>query len=113
MPRVRATCTACGDVDLSVQQVTVTCGRVAAEGIYEFSCPSCGLAHSKAASRQTLDLLIASGSQYRELIEPIEHLVGADLGPMSSDQVKRYLAWLHDEDAVAQAMSQLSKEHKL
>jgi hypothetical protein len=58
---IRASCPTCGDVELTVKDVTV---RVCAEdnsGTYSFVCPECTVAVSKPAEPRIVDLLVSSG----------------------------------------------------
>jgi uncharacterized protein YlaI len=58
---IRASCPTCGDVELTVKDVTV---RVCAEdnsGTYSFICPECAHAVSKPAEPRIVDLLVSSG----------------------------------------------------
>ena len=61
MTTIRASCPTCGDVELTVKDVTV---RVCAEdnsGTYSFTCPQCTVAVSKPAEPRIVDLLVSSG----------------------------------------------------
>ena len=61
MTTIRASCPTCGDVELTVKDVTV---RVCAEdnsGTYSFICPECAHAVSKPAEPRIVDLLVSSG----------------------------------------------------
>ena len=82
MPTIRATCTDCGDVELTTSDVRV---RVCIEdnsGSYLFRCPTCNMAVVKPAEPRIVDLLVASGVELStwqlpgELYEP---RVGAPL----------------------------------
>ena len=76
MPTIRATCTDCGDVELTTSDVRV---RVCIEdnsGSYLFRCPACHMAVVKPAEPRIVDLLVASGVELStwqlpgELYEP-------------------------------------------
>ena len=61
MATIRATCTDCGDVELTTHDVRV---RVCIEdnsGSYLFRCPTCGMSVVKTAEPRIVDLLVASG----------------------------------------------------
>ena len=81
MTTIRASCPTCGDVELTVKDVTV---RVCAEdnsGTYSFVCPECTQAVSKPAEPRIVDLLVSSGVRMSvwhlpaEMFEQIQHLV--------------------------------------
>src|SRR5690606_30803672 len=61
MATIRASCPDCGDVELTIADVTV---RVCADddrGAYVFTCPSCRMAVHKDAEPRIVDLLVSSG----------------------------------------------------
>lgn len=58
---VRATCSTCGDVELSVHDLQVLLCATTNEGSYAFCCPTCKLAVAKAADARVVDVLIAAG----------------------------------------------------
>ncbi len=76
MATIRASCPACGDVELTTREVRVMLCSTTNEGSYAFQCPSCGVAVSKPAEARVVDVLVASGvslSVWRmpaELAEP-------------------------------------------
>ena len=61
MTTIRASCPSCGDVDLTVGDVSV---RVCADdqsGSYNFRCPQCEMAVAKHADPNVVELLVSSG----------------------------------------------------
>ena len=98
MPTIRATCTDCGDVELTTSDVRV---RVCIEdnsGSYLFRCPACHMAVVKPAEPRIVDLLVASGVELStwqlpgELYEP---RVGA---PLNHDDLLDFHALLDTDD---------------
>ena len=77
MTTVRAQCPACGDVKLTIGDLTV---RVGADdgtpSTYLFRCPRCAETVSRDASARIVDLLLSAGAQHElwrwpaELSEP-------------------------------------------
>ncbi|MGH9149266.1 MAG: hypothetical protein ACRD0D_11605 [Acidimicrobiales bacterium] len=61
MATIRASCPACGDVELTSQDVSVQVCADTNEGSYSFRCPSCAVAVSKPAEGRIVDLLVSSG----------------------------------------------------
>lgn len=61
MATIRATCPACGDVDLTVPQISALVCVTTNEGSYAFQCPECRLSVSKPAERRVVDLLVSAG----------------------------------------------------
>lgn len=60
---MRATCPACGDVQLPVGQVKVWRRAEDGSGSYELTCPLCDLVVVKDADPRTIDLLVGSGAE--------------------------------------------------
>jgi len=58
---IRASCPACGDVELTSRDVTVRVCSADNQGSYAFRCPTCDLAVSKLADPKIVDLLVSSG----------------------------------------------------
>lgn len=96
MTTIRASCPDCGDVELTVKDVSV---RVCAEdnqGSYTFRCPECRLAVAKAAEPRIVDLLVSSGVRMQvwhlpaELFEPRHGL------PISHDDLLDFHLMLED-----------------
>jgi hypothetical protein len=58
---IRASCTDCGDVELTTGDLTVRVCTHDNQGSYVFRCPECQMSVVKAAEPRIIDLLIASG----------------------------------------------------
>jgi hypothetical protein len=73
---IRASCTDCGDVELTTGDLTVRVCSHDNQGSYVFQCPGCQMSVVKAAEPRIIDLLIASGVRVAtwdlpaELFEP-------------------------------------------
>ena len=61
MPTIRATCSDCGDVELTTSDVRVRVCMEDNSGSYLFRCPTCRMAVVKPAEPRIVDLLVASG----------------------------------------------------
>lgn len=61
MAWIRASCSTCGDVELSIDEVQLLMCGSTSEGSYVFRCPACHLLVSKAAEENVVDVLVASG----------------------------------------------------
>lgn len=61
MATIRASCTECGDVELTTADVQVRICSADDRGTYLFRCPSCSMTTVKGAESRTVDLLVASG----------------------------------------------------
>ncbi len=84
MATIRASCSACGDVELTSRDVTVRVCREDSSGTYSFRCPRCGTVSLKDAEPRIVELLVTSGARLvtwslpQELAEvhdgdPIDH----------------------------------------
>lgn len=58
---IRASCSTCGDVELSIDDVQLIMCASTNEGSYVFRCPRCSLIVSKPAEENVVDVLVASG----------------------------------------------------
>lgn len=61
MAWIRASCSTCGDVELSIDEVHVMMCASTSEGSYVFRCPACHMIVSKMAEENVVDVLVASG----------------------------------------------------
>ena len=84
MATIRASCSTCGDVEVTSQDVTVRVCRNDSSGTYSFSCPRCSVIVVKAAEPRIVELLVTSGVNLvtwslpdelaeRHAGEPIDH----------------------------------------
>jgi predicted RNA-binding Zn-ribbon protein involved in translation (DUF1610 family) len=108
MATIRATCTECGDVQLTTADVTVRMCTTTEQGEYRFQCPACETVVVRSAEPRTIDLLLAAGVAYTTWSLPqelFEHHYGA---PLTHDDLIDFHAWLADDDQVAQALASIS-----
>lgn len=61
MATVRASCSGCGDVELTTRDVQVQVCTATDECTYSFVCPGCRLIVNKPAERRVIDLLVSAG----------------------------------------------------
>ena len=61
MATIRASCSDCGDVELTTADVHVRVCSADNRANYRFQCPSCAMVVVKQAEERTVDLLVASG----------------------------------------------------
>lgn len=107
MARVRATCETCGDIELSIDDVSVRICREDHDGTYSFTCPTCVTHHQKEASRRTLDLLVASGADVVFWSVPIERILEPNLGALTHDHLLDFHRKVQDDDLLAEALGAL------
>lgn len=87
MTTIRATCPACGDIQLSVRDVSV---RICADdnrSSYCFLCPTCGFGVAKDADQRIVDLLVSSGVRMDVWHVPDELLEEKDGPAFSHDDL--------------------------
>src|SRR6476659_984638 len=72
MATIRASCTDCGDVELTTAEVKVRVCTADNQGTYSFRCPLCTMTVVKSAEPRTVDLLVASGVAYSTWSPPLE-----------------------------------------
>ncbi len=76
MGTIRASCSDCGDVELTSADVTVRVCSANSAGSYSFACPTCGRIVAKSAEPRVVELLVTSGVRLvtwhlpEELTEP-------------------------------------------
>lgn len=108
MTRIRASCPACGEVDLRPDEVSLHLVR-APDGIvrpgssYRFNCPDCDETVTKPADERIAQLLTTGGVPVEELDDPIddrpehpEHPVPGP--PLTYDDLLDLHLILQDED---------------
>ena len=61
MATIRASCSECGDVELTTADVHVQVCSADNRASYRFRCPACRMTVVKQAEDRTVDLLVASG----------------------------------------------------
>ena len=97
MTTIRASCPSCGDVDLTVEDVSVHVCADDRRGSYSFRCPDCRLAVSKPAEPNVVDILVSSGVRMAVWQLPAE-LFETKVGePISHDDLLDFHHLLADE----------------
>ena len=105
MATIRASCSDCGDVELTTRDVHVRVCEADNSGSYSFRCPRCQMAVVKPAEPRIVDLLVASGvamSMWRLPAELREPRSGA---PISHDDLLDFHQLLHGDDGWFQRLS--------
>ena len=98
MPTIRATCSDCGDVELTTADVRV---RVCIEdnsGSYLFRCPTCQMAVVKPAEPRIVDLLVASGVELSTWRLPTELFEPRSGAPLTHDDLLDFHELLFESD---------------
>jgi hypothetical protein len=95
---IRASCTECGDVELTTHDLHV---RVCTEGdhsTYVFTCPSCNMSVVKPAEQRIVELLIASGVRLTRWSPPAELLEPRAGAPIDHDDLIDFHSLLRRDD---------------
>jgi len=87
---IRASCTTCGDVELTSRDVAVRVCAADNQGSYAFRCPSCRLAVSKTADAKIVDLLVSSGVRLSVWHLPAELSELHEGAPISYDDLLEF-----------------------
>jgi predicted RNA-binding Zn-ribbon protein involved in translation (DUF1610 family) len=99
---VRATCPTCGDVELTVDQLTAIVCATNNEGSYAFQCPECGMAVVKEAEAHVVELLASAGVRLSVFELPAE-LEEPHLGqPLTHDDLLAFHDRLQGDDWFAE-----------
>lgn len=72
MATIRASCSTCGDVELTTGDVQVRVCMDDDAATYRFRCPICTMTQVKGADDRTVDLLVAAGVSYSTWTLPAE-----------------------------------------
>lgn len=108
MATIRASCSECGDVELTTLDVKVRVCRADNQGSYRFRCPVCSMMVVKDAESRTIDLLIASGVASETWALPLELFEPRGTGEtLTHDDLIDFHTILGDEDLLWDALSSL------
>lgn len=103
MTTIKASCPACGDVELTPQLVRLVVCSVKSWSYYAFTCTTCLDEVRKPAGRDVVALLISAGVVAEPWIVPAEALE-EHAGPvLSYDDVLDFSLWLEQADMLAAA----------
>jgi hypothetical protein len=106
MATIRASCSECGDVELTTSDVHVRVCAADNQGSYLFRCPLCAMTVVKPAEARTIDLLVASGVSYETWSPPLELSEPRGFGaPISHDELIDFHDFLRDERQVWDALA--------
>jgi len=97
MATIRASCSDCGDVELTTDDVTVRVCADDNQGSYSFQCPVCEMAEVKPAEPQIVELLVASGVRLMTWRLPAELSEPRSGRPISHDDLLDFHDLLADD----------------
>ncbi|MEY2467777.1 MAG: hypothetical protein QOF21_475 [Actinomycetota bacterium] len=95
---VRASCPACGDVELPGTGLKARICETTGEGSYTFTCPECITVVVKPADQRLLDLLVASGISLISWSLPGELAESHEGEPISYDDILEFHDLLATDD---------------
>ncbi len=105
MTIIKASCSTCGDVELSPNDVRLVVSTVADRSFYAFTCPLCAERVRKDASREVVRLLTAGGLKPEHIVVPAEALEERPSTPLTWDDALDFSSWIDDcADVVGEAM---------
>lgn len=94
---IKASCQDCGDVELTVSELSVRVCDSAPQSSYVFRCPTCQMTVAKPAEQRIVDLLVASGVELVEWQLPAELFEARGGQPISHDDLIDFHALLQSD----------------
>lgn len=110
MATIRASCGACGDVQLTTRDVNVRVCTSNEQGEYRFTCPVCDMVVVKPAEPRTIDLLVAAGVEMTTWALPREMFECRSGDPITHDDLIDFHALLADDQALHAALGLLETD---
>ena len=107
MTTIKASCPACGDVDLTPTDVRVVICSRSDWSFYAFACPSCCEEVRKHADEDVVALLVSGGVKADVWEIPAEALEEHSGPPLTYDDLLDAALWLSDHDQIAAALATL------
>lgn len=107
MTTIRASCTICGDVELTVADVEVHVCETTEVGEYVFDCPRCAAPVRRTAEARIIDLLVASGVRLVSWTVPAEVFETHDGPLIDHDDLLNFHEMLADDRRVAHELDRL------
>lgn len=108
MATIRASCSDCGDVELTTADVSVRICDDNNQGTYSFRCPTCEMTIVKSAEPRTIDLLVASGVAFTTWQMPAELSEIKEGEPIDHDDLLDFHDLLSDDRALEQALAEFT-----
>ncbi len=106
MATIRASCSDCGDVELTTQDVHVRICDDNNQGTYSFRCPHCQMTVVKPAETRTIDLLVASGVSFTTWRLPAELNEPHAGEPINHDDLLDFHHLMHDDSKLSAALAE-------
>ena len=74
MTTIKTTCSACGDVELNSNELTLDLAPAMATGRYGFACPFCQVMQYRPANERVVAILLAIGVPYSVTDEMVSEM---------------------------------------
>jgi len=87
MTTIKTTCSTCGDVELTPDDLALELEPSEESGSYRFNCPVCGLVERRPANARVVSVLLATGVTY-EVIRP---------DPITESEIDDFVTALNQE----------------
>jgi hypothetical protein len=87
MTTIKTTCSRCGDVHLTPNDLALELTPSSDEGNYRFTCPVCQELQRRPANARVVSVLLATGVSY--------HILGD--GPITEEEIERFALALETE----------------
>ncbi len=110
MALIRASCTSCGDVELTTADVRVRVCTTTDQGEYSFRCPICEMITVKSAEPRTVDLLVASGVAMTSWTLPAEVYEPREGDPICHDDLIDFHRVLYADGALEEAIGSMIED---
>ena len=107
MTTIRATCSTCGDVELTTADVSVMISQDSGDGTYSFRCPLCESVVVKDCPSHTVDLLVSAGVHYSMGQLPDEPIPDPSAPAFTHDDMLEFHSFLANDTMVAGALEAL------
>lgn len=104
MATIRASCSMCGDVELTTADVRVRVCIDDNQGQYAFRCPLCQMMVVKPAESRTVDLLVAAGVALDTWSLPAELAERPSGRPLTHDDLLDFHDFLSDDEQLYAAL---------
>lgn len=99
MSKIKVSCTRCGDLSLSPDDIILIRCSDGTGDSYRFECPSCDRSHTRPLAENLTDLLESVGVAIQYSTKPSVTRYGATLGAISDDEIQRFVELTGDDAA--------------
>lgn len=97
MTTIRTTCTRCGDVELTTNDIGLELVAQGSTGSYRFECPFCGVVQRRPANERVVSILLATGVAYE---------VVSTVGPITDEEIASFARALDEDGWFSELVSQ-------